>query len=785
MKLSNLIIVSFVIFGLVGSLVGGILYYNTGQKLMEEEIGNSLLAISESRADHIDTYLQQNIERFKMFTGKTVLREDIKEYNENPNDETWSHIVKIIKDQKEPIEVLERLCVIGLDGKIIASTDNNLCGLDVSEKEFFINGKKDIKLYFIEDVGKRYIFVSGPFILDGETVGVGITVVNMDVFEEIVKDRTGLGETGEVLVTFQGKDERIYLFERLFEVEALSQDIESKATAEPMKQALLGNELLFKNTLDYRDEPVIAVSQYIGTGNIGLVAKMDRKELIGNYRNALVNNSIIVGIVIIVLSFIIGLFISNLISKPIMKMTDTVNEVTRGKLDVRLGKSGISEVRDLTNSLDRVLASMKLAILRSGITKEDIGIGTKEELLKAKHAAEDRYKILFDTSRDAIMTLAPPTWGFTSGNLAAFKLFGVKDLKEFTALGPGDVSPKYQPNGKLSGMMAKSNIQKAMKDGSVSFDWVHKTVDGKEFFASVLLTKVTIGDSVFLQATVRDVTDSKKDEQELKVFLKGFESSGNSMVMVDYKDMKPHIMKVNKSFTKFYGYTEKEALGKNPKVLKSGKFNKDMYKKLWKDILNPKIGFWTGEITNKNKNGKFVDVMLSISTVFDDNGKPLYFIANHTDVGNANEMRNAHKNLFDDANVMIQQCDGFGKVIDVNKKWLKTLGYSEKSIGKLNLMKIIHPSHRKECMNAFKKVMGGGSVSGIKTVFVAKNGNQIPVIVNASPIREGGKVVSTLGIVEIDYDRKIKKPVKRNIKRVKKKIVKRKVNRSKKRKRRK
>jgi PAS domain S-box-containing protein len=608
---------------------------------------------------------------------------------------------------------------------------------------------------------------------NGNFVGVMVIRINMDVLNDIVSDKTGLGETGDVyLLNADG-----YAITSLFYEEdtflKLKVDTENSKSCLSMFEHFEEDDhvvydehdatVLFD---DYRGVSVVGSHHPLHTINWCLLAEVDEAEALGVQRNELIQSSLMFAFLLAVFVSIVGYFIGRKISDPISELARRVNEVTRGKLDVRLGKSDVSEVQDLTDSLDRILSSMKLAILRSGITKEDIGIGTKEELIAAKHAAEDRYKILFETSTDAIMTLAPPTWGFTSGNPAVLKLFGVKDVKEFTTLGPGDVSPKYQPNGKLSSVLAKGNIQNAMKKGFSKFDWVHKTVGGKEFFASVLLTRVTVGDETFLQATVRDMTDSKNAEQELKVFLKGFENSGNSMVMANYKDMKPHIIKVNKSFTRFYGYSEKEALGKDPKVLKSGKLSKNVYKKMWKDILNPKVGFWKGEISNKQKDGKLIDVVLSISTVFNKSGKPVYFIANHTDIGKANEIRDAHKNFFENANAMIQRCDNHGVVVDVNKKWLKILGYSKSSVGRLNLMRIVRPNHRKECMKAFKMVMRGKSISGIKTVFIAKGGKQIPVIVNASPIFEGKKVVSTLGIIEIDYDRKIKKQVKRNIKRV-------------------
>jgi PAS domain S-box-containing protein len=55
----------------------------------------------------------------------------------------------------------------------------------------------------------------------------------------------------------------------------------------------------------------------------------------------------------------------------------------------------------------------------------------------------------------------------------------------------------------------------AMKNGSNEFEWIHKRKNGEEFWASVLLTRVDIGDRSFLQATVRDIDHQKKIEAEL------------------------------------------------------------------------------------------------------------------------------------------------------------------------------------------------------------------------------------------------------------------------------
>jgi len=131
---------------------------------------------------------------------------------------------------------------------------------------------------------------------------------------------------------------------------------------------------------------------------------------------------------------------------------------------------------------------------------------------------EERYSKLFESSRDAIMTLEPPEWKFTSGNPATVKMFGAKDEAEFLSYEPWRLSPETQPDGRPSGEKAKEMIEKAMREGVNAFEWVHKKVTGEDFFAEVLLSKVEQGKDSFLHAVVRDITGRKKNQDMLEKF---------------------------------------------------------------------------------------------------------------------------------------------------------------------------------------------------------------------------------------------------------------------------
>lgn len=133
---------------------------------------------------------------------------------------------------------------------------------------------------------------------------------------------------------------------------------------------------------------------------------------------------------------------------------------------------------------------------------------------EALRASEEKYRQLFESSRDALMTLAPPTWQFTAANAATLAMFRAASGPQFLAIEPWRVSPPLQPDGLASSDKARGMIEVAMATGSHFFDWTHRRLDGEDFPATVLLTRMDLGGQVVLHATVRDVTEQKRSEEE-------------------------------------------------------------------------------------------------------------------------------------------------------------------------------------------------------------------------------------------------------------------------------
>jgi diguanylate cyclase (GGDEF)-like protein/PAS domain S-box-containing protein len=124
----------------------------------------------------------------------------------------------------------------------------------------------------------------------------------------------------------------------------------------------------------------------------------------------------------------------------------------------------------------------------------------------------------------------------------------------------------------------------------------------------------------------RDITERIQAEQELRIAAVAF-GSQNGMFITDPQGV---ILRVNSAFTRLTGYSAEEAVGKTPKLLKSGRQDPLFYQRMW-TLLNANR-FWQGEIWNKRKDGRIYAEMLNITAVATPELGITHYVASFTDI---------------------------------------------------------------------------------------------------------------------------------------------------------
>jgi len=134
--------------------------------------------------------------------------------------------------------------------------------------------------------------------------------------------------------------------------------------------------------------------------------------------------------------------------------------------------------------------------------------------------------------------------------------------------------------------------------------------------------------------SIKDITERKAVEEELLKFKLGIERSDEAIFITNSDGS---IINVNPAFEKMYGYSREEALGKTPRILKSGLLPSEAYKPFWDTLLAKKVV--NGELVNKTKDGRLLNIGGSANPILNDDGNIVGFLAIQRDITRQNELR--------------------------------------------------------------------------------------------------------------------------------------------------
>ncbi|MBI4249666.1 MAG: PAS domain S-box protein [Elusimicrobia bacterium] len=136
-----------------------------------------------------------------------------------------------------------------------------------------------------------------------------------------------------------------------------------------------------------------------------------------------------------------------------------------------------------------------------------------------------------------------------------------------------------------------------------------------------------------------DVTSLRTTERKAMAFYQAFRNSNDFMFFTDRNAV---LQDVNNAFTRRFGYSREEAIGNTPRLVRSLRTSRELYVRMWRDILDPAKGFWRGRVVNQTKGGEEVPVILSITAVRDEKGKILGFVSSAVDIS---EQEDLHRRL--------------------------------------------------------------------------------------------------------------------------------------------
>ena len=266
----------------------------------------------------------------------------------------------------------------------------------------------------------------------------------------------------------------------------------------------------------------------------------------------------------------------------------------------------------------------------------DISARKRQE--EAILASERRFRSISESAQDAIIMIDQEDV-ITFWNSAAERIFRYSEAE---ALGCG-----------LHALLAPTRFHDVAARGMRQFretgegDIVGRTIElygvrkgGEEFPFELSTAALIQGGGWNAIGILRDISERKEAERQLKLGANVMEHALEGIIVTDADGA---IQMANPAFSKLTGYEVGEVLGKNPRLLSSGRHTASFYEEMWRALAE--TGSWQGEIWNRRKDGEIYPEWLSISAIRDGREEVSNYVAIFSDITRRKELEEHLENL--------------------------------------------------------------------------------------------------------------------------------------------
>ncbi|HQQ76139.1 MAG TPA: PAS domain S-box protein [Thermoanaerobaculia bacterium] len=242
---------------------------------------------------------------------------------------------------------------------------------------------------------------------------------------------------------------------------------------------------------------------------------------------------------------------------------------------------------------------------------------------------------------------------------------------------------------------------------------------------------------------------------ELRKLWRAVEQTPATVVITD---LEGRIEYVNPEFTEATGYSADEAIGQNPRFLKSGLTPPEVYRAIWEAVTTGRV--WQGELCNRRKDGSLFWERASISPVREEGGTVTHYVAVKEDITERKRAAEAlakseayYRSIIENSLDIIAVLDPDGVVGFASPSVADTLGYRPEELVSRSIFELIHPEDRAMVMSRLHElVFAGAAPRKAEVRFAHRDGSWCPlsVVGNRLPDETGmsGVVVNARDLTE-------------------------------------
>lgn len=312
---------------------------------------------------------------------------------------------------------------------------------------------------------------------------------------------------------------------------------------------------------------------------------------------------------------------------------------------------------------------IKLANIVSALSYSNIklarSLSQQEQAEKALRESEERYRATFNNAAVGI-DLVDLNGRFLQVNAVLSHFLGYTE-EELRSLSILDVT--HPEDVAESALMHDVLVRGETQAYKLEKRYVRK--DGSVVWADTHVSAIRDGQGHHI-ATVGVILDTTKSRQLAEIHRRLATTVEQVAETIVITDIEGTILYVNPAFEKNTGYSREEAIGKNPRILKSGQHDEGFYKHMWDTIASGAV--WKGHLITRRKDGTLFDEEATISPIKNDAGKIINYVAVKRDVTKEVSLQ---KQLFQAHKMEAIGTLAGGIAHDFNNLLQVTLGYSE------------------------------------------------------------------------------------------------------------
>lgn len=324
-------------------------------------------------------------------------------------------------------------------------------------------------------------------------------------------------------------------------------------------------------------------------------------------------------------------------------------------------------------------------------------VARKKTATKKNIAADsEAFRLLFDAHPIPLVIYDRNSLEILRVNAAAVKLYGYT-REEFKRANIADLLPEEEAARLSTALKGRNPALRNLGE------WKNRLQGGALITVEVSSHALEFEGRKAVLVMAQDITARKRAEERLVELKKAVDTSNEAIFTTDIQGVFTY---VNPGFTALYGYQTEEVVGKvTPRILKSGLVDPEFYVHAWKTLTEGRTV--QGEIINKKKNGKLVDVNGSASPIFDDAGRITGYLGIQHDVSPRKQAEEAlriaeenYRSIFENATVGIYQSTPQGRFITVNPAMARIFGYDSPAdmlerVSNIDKQYYVNPADRK------------------------------------------------------------------------------------------